>query len=99
MQYNRLGRTGLFVSQLCLGTMTFGGEGMWSAIGGLDQQASAALVKGALDAGVNFIDTANVYSEGQSEKITGQALKDMGIARGEVVLATKALGPMGEGGE
>lgn len=97
MRYNRLGRTGLFVSELCLGTMTFGGEGMRTAIGTLDQSESNALVKSALDAGVNFIDTANVYSNGLSERITGQALKDCGIARHDVVLATKALGPMGEG--
>ena len=97
MRYNRLGHTGLFVSELCLGTMTFGGEGMWTAIGTLDQSESNALVKSALDAGVNFIDTANVYSNGLSERITGQALKDCGIARHDVVLATKALGPMGDG--
>ena len=98
MQYNRLGRTGLVVSRLCLGTMTFGqSEGMWGKIAGLDLGASKDLVKMALDAGVNFLDTANVYSEGQSEEITGQALKDLGIARSEVVVATKALGPMGEG--
>ena len=97
MKHNRLGRTGLFVSELCLGTMTFGGDGMWTAIGNLDQQASNDLVKTAFDGGINFVDTANVYSNGLSEKITGQALKDLGIARNEVVLATKALGPMGEG--
>ncbi|QSB45044.1 aldo/keto reductase [Tsuneonella flava] len=97
MQYKRLGQTGLLVSELCLGTMTFGGEGMWTAIGALAQDESSALVKRALDAGVNFIDTANVYSNGLSEQITGKALKDLGIARDEYVLATKALGPMGEG--
>ncbi len=97
MRYNRLGHTGLFVSELCLGTMTFGGEGMWTAIGTLDQSESNMLVTSAIDAGVNFIDTANVYSNGLSERITGQALKDCGIARHDVVLATKALGPMGEG--
>lgn len=97
MRYNRFGNTGLFVSELCLGTMTFGGAGMWTAIGDLDQQASNALVKAALDGGINFIDTANVYSNGLSEHITGQALKDLGIKRSDVVIATKALGPMGEG--
>lgn len=97
MQYNRLGQTGLLVSELCLGTMTFGGDGMWTAIGALAQDESSALVKRALDAGVNFIDTANVYSNGLSEQITGKALKDLGVARDEYVLATKALGPMGEG--
>ena len=97
MRYNNLGNTGLFVSELCLGTMTFGGEGMWTAIGGLEQEAATGLVRQALDAGVNFIDTANVYSNGVSEKMTGQALKDLGIKRSDVIVATKALGPMGEG--
>ncbi len=98
MRYNRLGNTGLFVSELCLGTMTFGGgEGMWKKIGNLDQRNSNELVKASVDAGINFIDTANVYSEGLSEQITGQALKDLGIARSDVIVATKAMGPMGRG--
>lgn len=98
MKYNRLGRTGLLVSELCMGTMTFGeSEGMWSVMGGLQQDTVNGLVRQALDAGINFIDTANVYSEGRSEEVTGKALKDLGIARSEVVIATKALGPMGEG--
>ncbi len=98
MRYNTLGRTGLFVSELCLGTMTFGGTGeVWSKIGALQQREASELVKTALDAGVNFIDTADVYSGGLSEEITGQALKDLGIARGDVVLATKAFGPTGDG--
>jgi len=97
MRYNKLGRTGLYVSELCLGTMTFGGQGMWTAIGELDQSDSDALVKTAIDAGINFIDTANVYSEGLSERITGQALRNLGIARDQVVIATKAMGPMGQG--
>lgn len=97
MKYNQLGRSGLFVSELCLGTMTFGGDGMWTAIGSLRQDEATALVKQAVEAGINFIDTANVYSNGLSEKITGQALKDLGIARDEVVVATKAMGPMGDG--
>jgi aryl-alcohol dehydrogenase-like predicted oxidoreductase len=97
MRYNKLGRTGLYVSELCLGTMTFGGQGMWTAIGQLDQSDSDALVKTAIDSGINFIDTANVYSEGVSERITGQALRNLGIARDQVVIATKAMGPMGTG--
>lgn len=98
MRDNRLGNTGLFVSELCLGAMTFGeGEGMWKTIGSLDQSKSNELVKGAVDAGVNFIDTANVYSGGLSERITGQALRDLGIARKDVVIATKAMGAMGKG--
>lgn len=98
MRYNRLGNTGLFVSELCLGTMTFGGgAGMWAKIGNLDQAKSNELVKASVDAGINFIDTANVYSGGLSEQITGQALKDLGIARSDVIIATKAMGPMGSG--
>ena len=97
MRYNNLGNTGLFVSELCLGTMTFGGQGMWTAIADVEQEGASALVRQALDAGVNFIDTANVYSNGLSEKMTGQALRDLGVRRSDVVVATKALGPMGEG--
>ena len=97
MRYNKLGRTGLFVSELCLGTMTFGGKGMFAAIAGLDQSESDQMVKAAIDAGINFLDTANVYSEGQSEEITGQALRNLGIARDQVVVATKAMGQMGKG--
>ena len=97
MRYNPLGRTGLFVSELCLGTMTFGGGGFFDYMGGLKQDEADPLVKAALDAGVNFIDTANVYSNGLSEEVTGQAIKNIGVARHDVVLATKAFGPMGEG--
>ena len=97
MRYNPLGRTGLFVSELCLGTMTFGGAGFFEYMGGLRQDDADPLVKAALDGGVNFIDTANVYSNGLSEEVTGQAIKNIGIARHDVVLATKAFGPMGEG--
>ncbi|GGD61493.1 aldo/keto reductase [Erythrobacter arachoides] len=98
MHYNKLGPTGLFVSELCLGTMTFGGgEGMWQKIGKVQQEDASALLRQAVDAGINFVDTANVYAEGLSETITGQAIRDLGLARDEVVLATKALGPMGEG--
>lgn len=98
MRYNRLGSTGLIVSELCLGAMTFGTDpGMFAAIAGLDQAASTAMIKQALDAGINFIDTANVYSRGQSERMVGQALKDIGVARSNVVIATKAMGSMGDG--
>ncbi len=93
MRYNTLGRTGLRVSELCLGTMTFGGTGeVWSKIGQLGQSEAEALIRSALDGGINFIDTADVYSEGQSEEITGQALRNLGIPREEVVIATKAFG-------
>ncbi|HXE48001.1 MAG TPA: aldo/keto reductase, partial [Ramlibacter sp.] len=75
MRYRPLGRTGLFVSELCLGTMTFGGtEGMWAVIGKLQQADAERLVGQAIDAGINFIDTADVYAGGMSEQITGQAL-------------------------
>ncbi|MDB5687753.1 MAG: aldo/keto reductase [Rhizorhabdus sp.] len=98
MRYNKLGRTGLFVSELCLGTMTFGGGGgIWEAMGALQQEAADQLVRTAIDSGINFIDTANVYAAGLSEQITGQALRNLGINREEVVIATKFLGPMGEG--
>lgn len=98
MRYNTLGETGLLVSELCLGTMTFGGnEGLWGQIGKLDQSEADALVKTALDAGINFIDTANVYSEGRSESITGQALKGLGIAREDVVIATKVFARVAPG--
>jgi aryl-alcohol dehydrogenase-like predicted oxidoreductase len=98
MRYRNLGRSGLIVSELCLGTMTFGGgEGMWQMVGKLQQDEADALVKASLDAGINFIDTANVYSEGQSETILGQSLKNLGVARDEVVIATKVLGRMGKG--
>src|SRR3984885_5445244 len=97
MKYNQLGNTGLFVSEICLGTMTFGGgAGFWKVVGELDQKNATALVSRSLEAGVNFIDTADVYSEGQSETITGQALKDVGVKRSDVVIATKCYGRMGK---
>jgi aryl-alcohol dehydrogenase-like predicted oxidoreductase len=96
MRYRKLGRTGLFVSELCLGTMTFGGtEGIWSQIGNLQQDEAERLVGRALDAGINFIDTADVYGDGRSELITGQALKNLRVARENVVIATKVLGETG----
>ena len=97
MRYNPLGRTGLFVSELCLGTMTFGGEGFFAYMGQVKQDEADALLRAAVDAGVNFIDTANVYSQGVSEQITGQAIRNLGLKREDVVLATKVMGPMGEG--
>ena len=98
MRYRPLGRTGQYVSEICLGTMTFsGGAGFWRAIGALDQKASTAVVGRAIEAGVNFIDTANVYSEGQSEIQLGQALRDLGVKREDVVIATKVRGRMGPG--
>ncbi len=98
MRHQVLGRTGLFVSELCLGTMTFGGGGgMWSQIGGVQQAEADALVGQAIDAGINFIDTADVYAGGVSEEITGQALRNLKVPRDEVVIATKVFGEMGKG--
>ncbi|MGI4828130.1 MAG: aldo/keto reductase [Janthinobacterium lividum] len=98
MQYKTLGDTGLLVSTLCFGCMTFhGGSGMWKAIGQVDQAGADELVKGSIDAGVNFFDTADVYSEGESEKALGQSLKNLGIARKDVVIATKVFGRTGPG--
>ena len=99
MRYRQLGRSGLFVSEICLGAMTFGGGsgGIWSMIGDLDQQATNAVIGKALENGVNFIDTADVYSQGVSEKLVGQALRDLGVKRSDVVVATKAFGEMGPG--
>jgi aryl-alcohol dehydrogenase-like predicted oxidoreductase len=98
MRHHPLGRTGLFVSELCLGTMTFGGsEGMWAKIGELQQADAERLVGQAVDAGINFIDTADVYAGGVSEQITGQALKNLKIARDSVVVATKVFGETGPG--
>ncbi len=97
MKYNILGNTGLLVSELCLGAMTFGGRGFWTAIGELEQKPVDELVKRSVDAGINFIDTANVYSEGLSEEMTGQAIRNLGLTRHELVLATKVRAKMGEG--
>ena len=98
MRLRPLGPSGLFVSELCLGTMTFGGsEGLWGQIGRLRQDDADALVRTAIDGGINFIDTANVYAGGDSERILGQSLRNLGLARDEVVIATKVLGPMGDG--
>ncbi len=96
MRYRLLGRTGLYVSELCLGTMTFGGNGFWKVMGGLEQEAATALVRQSFDAGVNFIDTANIYSVGASETLTGNAIKSLGLPRDELVVATKATGVMNE---
>ena len=97
MKYNLLGNTGLKVSELCLGTMTFGGKGFWTAIGTLDQNAVDQLVKKSVDGGINFIDTANVYSEGLSEEMTGKAIRNLGLNRDDLVIATKVRGKMAEG--
>jgi aryl-alcohol dehydrogenase-like predicted oxidoreductase len=97
MRYKPLGRTGLFVSEICLGTMTFGGKGFWETIGRLDVKAVDELVGTSLDAGVNFIDTADVYSEGESERLLGSALKSLNRPREQLVIATKVRGRVGPG--
>jgi len=85
------------VSELCLGAMTFGGKGYWEAIGRLSEDEVAQLIKTAIDRGINFIDTANAYSEGLSEILLGKALKTLGISRQSVVIATKVRLRMGTG--
>src|SRR6201996_279259 len=98
MQYATLGNTGLQVSRLCFGTMTFGdGRGMFKAIGAVGQSAADELVKMSVESGINFFDTADVYTEGESEKILGQSLKNLGIARHSLVIATKVYGRTGPG--
>jgi aryl-alcohol dehydrogenase (NADP+) len=93
MDYVRLGETGLKVSRLCLGCMTFGSSKWRSWV--LDEEASLPFFRDALEAGINFFDTADVYSQGESERVTGKALKEY-AKRHEVVIATKVNGPMGK---
>jgi aryl-alcohol dehydrogenase-like predicted oxidoreductase len=98
MQYNTLGHTGLLVSELCLGTMTFStAEGMWKHISGVEQNLADELLKLSVDAGINFIDTADVYSNGESEKVLAQSIANLGIARRDLVIATKGYGRTGPG--
>jgi aryl-alcohol dehydrogenase-like predicted oxidoreductase len=98
MKYKTLGHTGLLVSELCLGTMTFAaGEGMWKPIAGVEQKLADELLKRSLDAGINFVDTADVYTNGESEKVLGQAIGNLGVARTDIVIATKAYGRTGPG--
>jgi aryl-alcohol dehydrogenase-like predicted oxidoreductase len=99
MKYRQLGRTGLYVSEICLGAMTFASEasGMWGAIGAVDQKGVDDMIARAMASGVNFIDTADVYSAGQSEQMVGAAIRNLGIKRSDVVIATKCFGEMGRG--
>jgi aryl-alcohol dehydrogenase-like predicted oxidoreductase len=97
MKYNFLGRTGLYVSEICLGTMTWGGKGFWTVVGQLPLEAVTSQLRVAVESGVNFIDTANVYSEGLSEELLGQAIRALGIDRRELIVATKVRGRMGPG--
>jgi aryl-alcohol dehydrogenase-like predicted oxidoreductase len=95
MQFQQLGNTGVFVSRLCMGAMTFGGAGtMFEAIGGLGQKETDTLVGQSIDGGINFFDTANVYSRGESETLLGKAL---GTKRRDIVIASKVYGRMGDG--
>ncbi|HYL78022.1 MAG TPA: aldo/keto reductase [Bryobacteraceae bacterium] len=95
MQYQQLGNTGVFVSRICLGAMTFGGTGtIFQTIGGLPQADVDKLMGDSLEAGVNFFDTANVYSAGESETMLAKAL---GARRKDVVVASKVFGRMGKG--
>src|SRR5438445_5867482 len=100
MRYNQLRITAMFVSERCLGTMTFGAAGQnaqWGLIASLDQKGVNEIVGRSIAAGVNFFDTADVYSFGESERLLGQSLRDLGIARSSVVIATKVHGAMGDG--
>ena len=95
MRFNLLGKTGLYVSELCLGAMTFGGKSFWEVIGKLGAKEVETIVRTALDGGVNFIDTADVYSDGESETLLGGALKSLGRPREQIVVATKVRGRVG----
>jgi 1-deoxyxylulose-5-phosphate synthase len=95
MQYAKLGDTGIKVSRICLGTMTYGSSQWRPWV--LDEEASRPLIKQAIEAGINFFDTANMYSLGTSEEVLGRALKDFGPEREKLVIATKVFYPMGDG--
>jgi aryl-alcohol dehydrogenase-like predicted oxidoreductase len=97
MKYNQLGKTGVLISELCLGTMTFGGRGYWKSIGQLAEDEVTHLVEVAVAKGINFFDTANAYSEGLAETLIGKALKNLGISHSSVFIATKVRLRMGEG--
>ena len=94
MRYRTLGRTGLKVSELCLGTMTFGEDFFNIAV--VDQAGANKMVARALEAGLNFFDTADVYSFGRSETLLGEAIRDSGVGRDAVVIATKVRSPMSQ---
>jgi aryl-alcohol dehydrogenase-like predicted oxidoreductase len=98
MHYNYVGKTGLLVSELCFGTMTFGGQnaGIWETIGKLQQKEVNEMLTAVIASGINFIDTANAYSFGQSEQLLGQGLLDIGVKRDEIIIATKLLARMND---
>ncbi len=93
MKYVRMGSTGTQVSRLCLGCMSFGGMADWT----LNEDASLPIMRKAVEAGINFFDTADIYSRGQSEEILGRGLKELKVRRDESVVATKVFNPMGRG--
>ena len=93
MEYVRLGHSGMKVSRICLGCMSFGSGFNWM----VPEETSFGIVRTALDLGINFFDTANVYSGGESEQILGRALKHFGVKREDAVIATKVFGPTGKG--
>ncbi|WP_042168067.1 aldo/keto reductase [Paenibacillus gorillae] len=98
MKYHTLGNTGLLVSELALGTMTFSsGQGVYKHIGNVGQAGADELVKASFDAGINFFDTADVYSDGESESTLGQSFRNLGIPRKDIVLASKVYTRMGPG--
>jgi aryl-alcohol dehydrogenase-like predicted oxidoreductase len=97
MNYRQLGKTGVLLSEICFGTMTFGGKGYWKAIGQLAEEDATQLVKTAVEQGINFFDTANAYSEGLAETLLGKAFRNLGISRKSVFVATKVRLRMGEG--
>src|SRR3984885_3926293 len=98
MEYTTLGNTGLLVSKLCFGTMTFGeGKGRFKAVSAVGQGEANELVKTSIGGGINFFDTADNYTEGESEKILGQSLKNLNVARQHVVIATKIYSRVGPG--
>jgi aryl-alcohol dehydrogenase-like predicted oxidoreductase len=98
LRFNRLGNTGLFVSELCLGTMNFGGAGEpWRAFGALSQEEADRQIRTAIEAGINFLDTADAYAEGAAEEMVGRALRTLAVPRDEIVVATKVFGPTGTG--
>jgi aryl-alcohol dehydrogenase-like predicted oxidoreductase len=96
VRYRLLGRTGLYVSEISLGTVTFGGGGAWEAIGALKEPAVVEQLRVAFEAGVNLIDTADVYSLGESERLVGKAIRALGLPRQELIIATKATAIMSE---
>jgi 1-deoxyxylulose-5-phosphate synthase len=93
MKYVRMGATGAQVSRLCLGCMSFGGMADWT----VNEDASLPIVRTAVEAGINFFDTADIYSRGQSEEILGRTLRELKVRRDESVVATKVFNPMGRG--